>query len=225
VVLVTTVKALEAHGEGDLARGLGHLDRQLANVRRFGLTPVVAINVFGTDEQAKLERVEAHADKRGAKAARVTSFVDGAAGGEALADVVWEACAMDAPDKALHFLYALEESYGDKVHNIAQRIYGARDVAFTATAKRALARLDECAPGLPVCVAKTHLSFSDDPKAGGLAEGFVATVREVRPMLGAGFVTVLMGEIVTMPALPREPAAKRVRIDADGKIRGLMQGD
>jgi len=225
VVLVTTVKALEAHGEGDLARGLGHLDRQLANVRRFGLTPVVAVNVFGTDEEVKLKRVEAHADRRGAKAARVTSFVDGAAGGEALADVVWEACAMDEPDKAPHFLYALQESYGDKVHNIAQRIYGARDVAFTATAKRALARLDECAPGLPVCVAKTHLSFSDDPKAGGLAEGFVATVREVRPMLGAGFVTVLMGEIVTMPALPREPAAKRVRIDADGKIRGLMQGD
>jgi len=166
------------------------------------------------------------ADEGDVRAARVTSFVDGPAGGEALADAVWEACAMDEDEvKPPHFLYALEESYQDKVRNIAQRLYGARDVTFTASARRALERLEERAPGLPICVAKTHLSFSDDPKAGGLAEGFVPTVREVRPMLGAGFVTVLMGEIVTMPALPREPAAKRVRIDEDGKIRGLMQGD
>ncbi len=226
VVLVATVKALEAHGEGDLTRGLLHLDRQLANVRRFGLTPVIAINVFPTDEEAQLAELEAHAEKCDVRAARVTSFVDGAAGGEALADAVWETAAVDEEEvKPPHFLYALEESYDDKVRNIAQRIYGARDVTFTASARRALARLDERAPGLPICVAKTHLSFSDDPKAGGLAEGFVPTVREVRPMLGAGFVTVLMGEIVTMPALPREPAAKRVRIEEDGRIRGLMQGD
>lgn len=226
VVLVATAKALLAHGDGDLGRGLRHLDRQLTNVKRFGLSAVVAVNVFPGDEEHDLAHIEAHAEKAGVRSARVTGFADGATGGEALADAVWDVARVDEDEaRSPHFLYALEEDYRDKVRTVAQRLYGARDVTFTPSARRALIRLDETAPGLPVCIAKTHLSFSDDPKAGGLAEGFVPTVREVRPMLGAGFVTVLMGEIVTMPALPREPAAKRVRIEDSGRIRGLMQGD
>lgn len=227
VVLVATVRALASHGDGDLARGLAHLDRQLANVRRFGLPAVVAINVFAGDEEADLRAVEARCDELGAPAARITSFVDGGAGGVALAERLLDV--LDAGDAAPPrpcFLYPDVAPLDDKIRTVATRVYGAASVTFREAASR---RLDELAAAgyghLPICMAKTHLSFAGDPKAGGLAEGFDLEIRSVRLSAGAGFVVPLVGTIVTMPALPRDPAAKHVRVAADGTISGLMQGE
>jgi formate--tetrahydrofolate ligase len=227
VVLVATVRALAAHGEGDLQRGLAHLDRQLANVRAFGLPAVVAINVFANDDENDLRTLERACEEAGVPSARITSFADGGAGGEALAGRVLEV--LDAGDAAPPrpcFLYPDEMPLADKIRTLATRLYGAGSVTFREGAQRALEALTEAGHGrLPVCVAKTHLSFSGDPKGGGLAEGFDLEVRAVRLSAGAGFVVPLIGRIVTMPALPRDPAAKHVRVAPDGTISGLMQGE
>jgi len=226
VVLVATVQSLVAHGGGELTAGLRHLDRQLANVRRFRLRSVVALNVFPADSEHDLALVEAHCRAADVPVGRCRGFTRGGAGAEALADAV--GAVLDASDAAPPLpvaLYDREASYEDKLRAVATALYGAADLAFTPEAERRLRRADETHPGLPVCVAKTHLSFSDDPKAGGLAEGFVATVTDVEVLAGAGFVRASMGAIRTMPGLPREPAAARVRIEPDGRVRGLMQGD
>ena len=227
VVLVATVQALRAHGSGDMRAGLEHLDRQLANVAAFGLPAVLAINVFPDDTEPELRAVEAHAEALGVKAARVTAFREGGAGGEALAERLVElldATELDPPAPA--YLYAESDDLAAKLTAVARRLYGAADVRLTPEAERDLATLRRAGlDRLPVCVAKTHLSFSGDPKGGGLARGFTLTVRELRASAGAGFVVALAGDIVTMPALPREPAAKRVRVAADGSVTGLMQGD
>ncbi|MDZ7801949.1 MAG: formate--tetrahydrofolate ligase [Trueperaceae bacterium] len=227
VVLVATVRALAAHGDGDVARGLAHLDRQLANVRAFRLPVLVAINVFAGDAEADLQALERHCEAAGVPSARVTSFVDGGAGGEALAQQLMTL--LDATESCPaepHFVYADDEPLPEKLHALATRIYGAGAVTYTERAEHDLALLRAGGHDrLPVCVAKTHLSFSGDPKAGGLAEGFPLEVRGLRLSAGAGFVVALVGRIVTMPALPRDPAAKHVRVAPDGSIRGLMQGD
>ncbi len=225
VVLVATVRALASHGGGDLRAGLAHLDRQLANVRAFGLPALVAINVFADDAEADLELVERHAARHGAPAARVTAFSAGGAGGEELAarllDVL-EAVRTCPPAPA--YLYEQDDPLVAKLTAVARGVYGAADVSLSDAAERDLLRLERAGLGhLPVCVAKTHLSFSGDPKGGGLAEGFTLEVQELRASAGAGFVVALAGDIVTMPALPREPAALRVRVAADGSVSGLMQ--
>ena len=230
-VVVVTVRALVAHGGGErsddgeaLARGLAHLDRQLDNVRAFGLPAVVAINVFAGDPEPGLRTIEAHCARAGVAVARCTAFRDGGAGCESLAASVVELLAGSAPEP--RYLYALDAPYVDKVRAIALRLYGAADVAFTDDARADLERFVAAGfDALPVCVAKTHLSFSDDPEAGGLVRGFVPTVTAARLAAGAGYVTALMGNILTMPALPRDPAARHVRVDANGRVRGLMQGE
>jgi formate--tetrahydrofolate ligase len=227
VVLVATARALASHGEGDLARGLEHLDRQLASVRAFGLPVVVAVNVFAGDGEADLARIEAHCAERGVASARVTAFVDGGAGGEALAarvSAMLAASAGEPPEP--RYLYDLGDPAEHKLCTVARTLYGAGDVVFSERAEADLRAL--AAAGLdrlPVCVAKTHLSFSDDPKGGGLACGGTLTVKEIRPAAGAGFLVALMGKIMTMPGLPRDPAAKHVRVDAEGAVHGLMQGE
>lgn len=226
VVLVATVQALKAHGHGDLALGLAHLDRQLANIGAFGLPALVAINVFPTDTEAELGAVEGRANALGADAARVTSFVDGGAGGEGLARrlLALLAATETAPPRP-RFLYAEDDDLQAKLTAVARGVYGAAEVVLSESAVRDLAVLRAAGQAhLPVCIAKTHLSFSDDPKGDGLAEGFTLTVRELRASAGAGFIVALMGDIITMPALPRDPAAKRVRVADDGGVSGLMQG-
>lgn len=226
VVLVATVQALRAHGRGDLAAGLTHLDRQLANIGAFGLPALVAINVFPTDGPDELEAVEAHVHALGADTARVTSFVDGGEGGEELARrLLALLAATDAAPPRPRFLYAEDDDLLAKLTAVARSVYGAAEVVLSEAAERDLAVLRAADQAdLPVCIAKTHLSFSDDPKGGGLAEGFALTVRELRASAGAGFIVALMGDIITMPALPCEPAAKRVRVADDGSVSGLMQG-
>ena len=226
VVLVATASSLAIHGGGDLARGLDHLDRQVANVRRFGLEPVVAINVFPRDTNEELTLVKKRAARLGVASGRSTAFADGGEGAEGLARVVVEALEEnESAPPTPRPLYSLELSYEAKLRRLVRDLHGAADVQFTPKASRKLRRFDEEHPGLPICVAKTHLSFSDDPKAGGLATGFTSTITDADILAGAGFVRALMGSIRTMPGLPREPAAARVHVDVDGHVRGLMQGD
>lgn len=227
VVLVATVQALKAHGDGDLGRGLTHLDRQVANVKRFGLPVVVAVNVFAQDTEAELTEVKRHAAELGVRAERITSFADGGRGGEALAQQVMAAlAATDAAPPTPKFLYCEDDELLSKLCSVARGVYGAADVVLSPAAEQDLAALRTAGLAhLPVCVAKTHLSFSDDPRGNGLAAGFTLTVNELRASAGAGFIVALMGNIITMPALPREPAAKRVRVTADGSVYGLMQGE
>jgi formate--tetrahydrofolate ligase len=227
VVLVATLRALRSHGDGDLRRGLEHLDRQLANVRAFGLPPLVALNVFPDDTEDDLATVEAHAAAAGAPSGRSTAYVDGGNGATGLAERLLALLAeTDAAPPTPTFLYPEDAPIVDKLHAVASCIYGAADVALSDAAREQLAWLDGAGFGrLPVCIAKTHLSLSDDPKGGGLARGFTPTVHELRLSAGAGFVVARMGRIFTMPGLPREPAAKSVRLRPDGTVRGLMQGD
>lgn len=223
VVLVATVRALTFHGEGDLSRGLTHLDRQVANVRAFGLPVVVAVNVFQDDSEADLAATVGRAEALGAPVARFTAFADGGRGAETLAARVLETlAAADAEPAAPSYLYEQDAPFEEKIGTLGRRLYGAAEVVLSDAACRDLEIL--AAAGLaelPVCVAKTHLSFSDDPKAGGLASGMTLTVNRVRPAVGAGFLVALMGRVTTMPGLPREPAARRIRVNADGAITGL----
>jgi formate--tetrahydrofolate ligase len=227
VVLVATVRALRSHGDGDLERGLAHLDRQLANVAAFGLPAVVAINVFADDEENDLRAIEDRCRRLDAPAARITSFAEGGAGGEGLArELVRLLDATDGDASEPTFLYDADAPLDAKIAAVATRIYGAGEVTLAERAQADLEALRASGHDrLPVCIAKTHLSFSGDPKAGGLAEGFPLEIRRLRLSSGAGFVVALAGRIVTMPALPRDPAAKHVRVESDGTIRGLMQGE
>ncbi|MDA0700416.1 MAG: formate--tetrahydrofolate ligase [bacterium] len=227
VVLVATLRALRSHGGGDLTLGLEHLDRQLANVRAFGLPPLVALNVFPDDSEEDLRSVEAHVAASGAPSGRSTGYTHGGAGATELAERVLTLLeATDADPPTPRFLYREDEPVVDKLQAVARTIYGAADVQLSEAAQADLAWLRQAGfDRLPVCIAKTHLSLTDDPKGGGLARGFTPTVHELRLSAGAGFVVARMGRIFTMPGLPREPAAKSVRVRPDGSVRGLMQGD
>jgi formate--tetrahydrofolate ligase len=227
VVLVATLRALRSHGGGDLATGLEHLDRQLANVRAFGLPPLVALNVFPDDTEEDLARVEAHVAAAGARSGRSTAFTHGGTGATDLAEEVLALLEeTDAAPPTPTFLYGDDEPVVDKLQAVARTIYGAADVTLSDSAQADLDWLRSAGfDRLPVCIAKTHLSLTDDPKGGGLARGFGTTVHELRLSAGAGFVVARMGRIFTMPGLPREPAAKGIRVRPDGSVRGLMQGD
>lgn len=226
VVLVATVRALKSHGSGDLTLGLQHLARQLNNVSRFGLTPLVALNVFPDDSEVELAAIEAFAAEHGARAGRSSGFRDGGAGAERLAQLLVDQLAEAPSDPTPTFLYPEGAPIVEAIGSVAEKIYGAGSVRLSESAERDLAWLTSAGfAHLPVCIAKTHLSFSDDPKAGGLAEGFEMTVSELRLSAGAGFVVARMGNIFTMPGLPRTPSAVRMRVQEDGSVLGLMQGD
>ena len=238
LVLVATLRALKMHGgaavksssepnAAALERGLDHLDKHLETGAFFGLPVVVAINVFPTDTAEEVALVEAAAAKRGVRVARCDGFAQGGEGALDLANAVIDAVdATDAAPPPARYVYELDDAPREKIAKIARTIYGAKDVAFTPQAEQALKRATEIGgPTLPVCMAKTQLSLSDDPTRPGRPRDFTVTVREVRLSAGAGFVVPLTGEMMTMPGLPREPAALRVKLLPDGKIRGLMQND
>jgi formate--tetrahydrofolate ligase len=230
VVLVVTVRALARHGGAEhevtadaVARGLPHLDRQLEGVRAFGLTPVIALNVFAGDAEESLSLVERHAAARGHAAARVTAFDDGGQGATALATRVAEVLAA-GPVPAARALYAPHDPFVDKLRSVARALYGARDVVLSPAASRDLARFESWGFGaLPPCVAKTQLSLSDDPALAGVPGPFDLHVTSVRLSAGAGFLVALCGDVSAMPGLPREPAARRIHVGPDGHVRGLMQ--
>ena len=220
IVLVATVRAIKNHGDGELEKGLANLDHHLDAVRRFGVAPVVAINVFPDDTEEELALVAAHCASQGVASAPSRGYALGAEGGTQLAAVVREALTQTAPK----FLYETEASYREKVEAVAKNVYGASSVAIEPAAARTLSRLEKRGVRLPICVAKTPLSISDDAKLIGRPTGFEITVREARLSAGAGFVVLLTGDVMTMPGLPRVPSAQNVRV-IDGRVTGLMQNE
>ena len=230
-VLVATVRALKSHGgvaKADLNQpnleavkaGAANLVRHIDNLKNgFGLPVVVAINAFPTDtpeEQAYVEQVCA---EQGVPCVLSEVFAKGGEGGKALAEKVLEIM----EDRPIQFTYPLDMPLKDKVKAIAKKIYRADDVNFSAAASKTLAELTELGYGdLPVCIAKTQYSFSDNAKLLAAPTGFTMEVREVRLAAGAGFIVVICGNIMTMPGLPKKPAAVSIDVDADGKITGLF---
>ena len=230
-VLVATVRALKMHGGvarnalgpenlSALEAGLANLARHIANLRKFGLPVVVAINQFETDSSAELAFVEnAVAREFAVKTIVCDHWARGGAGAEGLAHVV--AALADSGEAEFRLLYPDEMSLWDKTRIIAQEIYGAADIAAEASVRAKFQELESAGWGrLPICVAKTQYSFSDDPSLIGAPSGHIPRIRDVRLRAGAGFVVVMMGDIQTMPGLPRTPAAERVRV-VNGEIDGL----
>ena len=232
VVIVATVRALKMHGgkaktdlgSEDLAaleRGLPNLLRHVSNIRDvYGLPSVVAINRFPTDTDAELALVVQKCAELGVKAVESNAWAQGGAGARALAEEVVQLC--EQPH-TFRFSYALDGSIEEKLEAIATRIYRADGVAFTPAAKKQIAQLTALGfGGLPVCVAKTQYSFSDNPALLGAPESFTVTVRNVKVSAGAGFLVALTGDIMTMPGLPKRPAAENIDVDETGKIIGLF---
>ena len=230
-VIVATVRALKMNGGvgkdalgvenlDALKRGAANLEKHIENIGKFGLPAVVAVNVFPTDTEAELVLLEEICARLGAKCVRSEVWAKGGAGGLALADAVTEALGKRAD---FHPVYDAKASIAEKIEAIAKEIYGAEGVDFTDTAKKQLAEME--ALGMtetPVCMAKTQYSLSDNPALLGRPAGFRITVRELRASCGAGFVVALTGNILTMPGLPKIPAAMSMDITEDGVITGLF---
>ncbi len=238
LVLVATLRALKMHGgapvktcgEPDAAaleRGIAHLEKHLETSAAYGLTPIVAINVFPNDTEAELAMVEKAATRLGARFARSEGFGKGGEGAVDLARVVAEVVdATDASPPAPRYVYELSDPPKEKITKIARTVYGAKDVAFTAAADKDLARAKALGGDeMPICMAKTQLSLTDDPGRPGRPRDFTITVREVRVSAGAGFLVPLTGDMMTMPGLPKVPASRGIKLMPDGKIKGLMQND
>ncbi len=231
VVIVATVRALKMHGgrkknelgQEDLAaleKGMTNLEKHIENVAMFGLPAVVAINRFPADTEAELALVEKKCNALGAPVALSEVWEKGGEGGLDLADRVIEACEKTSK---FAFLYEKDLAPKEKMDLIARRVYGADGVVFTDQAEKDLALVHELGKDdLLICMAKTQYSLSDDPALLGRPSGFKITVREVRLSAGAGFLVAVTGSIMTMPGLPKKPAALSIDIDADGRITGLF---
>ena len=229
-VLVATVRALKYNGgvpvkqlAGEnldaLAQGMANLERHVDNLRSYGVPVVVAINRFPTDTEAELALVRTRCDELGVRVVDSDVFAKGSDGGLELADAVVEMCEQPARFQPL---YRPEQGLRASIERIAREIYHAESVHYTSMAEGQLARLTEAGfGGLPVCIAKTQYSFSDDPQLLGAPQGFEIEVRELSVRAGAGFVVAFTGSIMTMPGLPRHPAAAGMDIAADGTIIGL----
>jgi formate--tetrahydrofolate ligase len=238
VVLVATVRALKAHSGrfkivagkalppellacnvGDVEAGSANLRKHIEIVRRHGVQPIVAVNVFNTDHPEELAAIERIAREAGAYGtAQSRHFGDGGRGAEQLAELV-----MSAPNGNFAPLYDLDQPLKAKIKAVATEVYGAADVEYTADADKQIARYEaQGYRNLPICMAKSHLSISHDPALKGAPSGFTLPIREVRLSAGAGFVTPLCGDMRTMPGLPEHPAGEGVDVDDEGRIVGLF---
>ena len=233
VVLVATVRALKSHGgvtKPDLnkpnveavRKGAANLERHIDNIKNgFGLPVCVAINAFPTDTPEEMAVIEEVCAKAGVKCALSEVFAKGGEGGKALAETVLSI--MPEAPQPIQYTYDLGASLPEKIEAVAKKIYRADGVTYTPAAKKMLDDLAAMGYGeLPVCIAKTQYSFSDNAKLTGAPTGFKMNVREVRLSAGAGFVVVICGSIMTMPGLPKHPAAMDIDVDADGRITGLF---
>ncbi len=232
VVLVATVRALKYNGGvpkdqlseenlDALRAGLCNLGAHLSNLKKFGLPVVVAVNRFHTDTDAELRLLTEYCEAEGSPVALAEVFAKGGEGGVALAKKVVEIC--DSGKADFHTLYDEKLPLKEKMDILAREIYGADEVIYTAAAEKALKKIQSMGmEQLPVCVAKTQYSLSDDPTLLGRPTGFAITVRDIRVSAGAGFLVVLTGDIMTMPGLPKQPAALSIDIAPDGKITGLF---
>ncbi len=233
VVVVVTARAVRSHG-GDpelkatgaelrraIELGMVNVDRHVANVRRFGFEPVIALNVFDRDTEDELSALESCCAARTYAVARSDGFARGGEGTVGLAELVEAAAARATP--APRFLYPSDAPAADKIRAIATELYGAKDVAFGEQATKAIARFEAAGHGgLPVCMAKTPLSFSDDPTAGGDPPPFTLHVRDVALRAGAGYLLALTGEVQTLPGLPRIPSATSIDFSDEGEIVGVQ---
>ena len=233
IVLVATVRALKYNGgvpKAELAtenlealkKGAVNLEAHIDNLRKFGLPVVVAINRFGTDTEAELSYVEEICKAKGADFSLSEVFAKGGEGGIDLANKVVAAC---EKEKSFKFTYEDELSIKEKIEAVAKNIYGAGEVKYDASALKNIAEIEALDPKystFPICVAKTQYSLSDDASKLGRPEGFTLTVREVKLSAGAEFIVVLTGAIMTMPGLPKAPAAFNIDVDDDGNITGLF---
>ena len=231
VVLVATIRALKMHGgrakneltasdPAAVKRGLPNLLRHISNLQKYGLPVIVAINKFPTDTKEEMDIVEEACRTAGVRVAESDVFVSGGEGGIDLAKGL-----LETMDEGAHFspLYQDDLPLKEKIETVAREIYGAASVQYDAAAEKELAHIEEMGfSHMPVCMAKTQMSFSDDPTKMGAPEGFTLHVREARVSAGAGFVVVLTGKIMTMPGLPKKPAAENIDVDADGNITGLF---
>ena len=233
VVIVATVRALKMHGGSAktelgnenleaLEKGIPNLLRHVSNIKNvYKLPSVVAVNRFPTDTDAEIELIINKCKELGVNVVLSTVWADGGKGGEELAREVVRLCEEEKGD--FTFAYEDEGSIESKIESVVKKVYGGDDVTYLPTAKKQIAQLtalgfDKC----PVCIAKTQYSFSDDPTKLGAPDGFTVTVKNVKVSAGAGFVVVLTGDIMTMPGLPKVPAAERIDVDDSGKISGLF---
>ena len=232
IVLVATVRALKYNGGvpktelntpdmGALERGICNLDVHLDNMKKFGVPVVVAINAFPTDTAEEMEFIRKHCAERGVRVALSEVFAKGGEGGEELAREVLTV--LDEGKADFHMLYEDELPLEEKIRRIAKEIYGADGVTFAPAAHKELANITDMGYGsLPVCIAKTQYSLSDDASLLGRPSQFVVSVRSARLAAGAGFVVVETGAVMTMPGLPKVPAAEKIDVDNAGVITGLF---
>ena len=232
VVIVATVRALKMHGGKAktelntedleaLGKGLPNLLRHVSNIKNvYGLPAVVAVNRFPTDTDAEIDLVIEKCKELGVNTVLSTVWAEGGKGGMALAEEVVRLC---EEENNFTFSYETELSIEEKIEAIAKKVYGGDGISVLPAAKKQIDRLTELGYGnLPICIAKTQYSFSDDPTKLGAPEGFKITVKNVRISAGAGFIVVLTGDIMTMPGLPKIPAAEKIDVDENGKITGLF---
>lgn len=231
IVIVATCRALKYNGGvpktevsnenlDALKKGIVNLGVHIENMRKYNVPVVVAINQFGTDTQEELKYIEDYCKEKGADFALSNVFAKGGEGGIELAQRVVEAC-----EKPSDFapVYSLDLSLKEKIEKIAKTVYGANGVSYTTAAEKAIAEVSRLgADSLPVCIAKTQYSLSDDPSLLGAPKDFNITVKNVSLSNGAGFVVVYTGDIMTMPGLPKQPAAHNIDVDCNGKITGLF---
>lgn len=231
-VIVATVRALKMHGGVPktelktpnveaVKKGLVNLEKHIENVKKFGVPCVVAINIFAQDTAEELEAVREHCAKHGVNVALSDVFAKGGEGG---IDLAKEVIALaDSGESKFAPIYPLDMSLKGKIETIAKEIYGANGVNYTKEADKALKEFEELGYGnLPICMAKTQYSFSDDPALLGRPSGFKITIRNCRIAAGAGFIVVLTGDVMTMPGLPKVPAAEKIDVTDDGVISGLF---
>ena len=231
VVVVTTIRALKMHGglpKSDLAKenvdallnGIPNLEKHLDSIRQFGIEPVVALNRFITDTESEINCILNWAMENGVKIARTNVWEQGGLGGIELAKQVLSI--LEEP-QSFHYLYDVTDSIEQKIQTIVQKVYGGDGVQFTEKAKKQMEQIQAFGwDVLPICMAKTQYSLTDNEKLLGRPEGFTVTVREIIPKLGAGFLVCLTGEIMTMPGLPKQPAALKMDVSKDGHALGLF---
>ncbi|MBD8004881.1 formate--tetrahydrofolate ligase [Bacillus norwichensis] len=232
VVIVATIRALKMHGgvpknelshENVMAleKGLENLKKHTETIAKFGLPFVVAINKFAADTDSEVSLLEKWCDKHDIPVALTEVWEKGGAGGIHLAEKVLHEIEFDK--QQFNYLYDLSDSLEDKIKTIVQQVYGGKDVEFSVVASKQLKEFEELGWGnLPVCMAKTQYSLSDDPSKLGRPKDFIIHVRELKPKLGAGFIIALTGEMMTMPGLPKEPAANHMDVDEKGRAIGLF---
>ena len=233
VVVVATIRALKMHGGvlkenlkeenvDALLKGICNLEKHIENVKKYNLPLVVAINKFYTDTEAEIKALEDWAKKNNITISLSEVFSKGSLGGIDLAEKIVKKIDEEDGAKTFKPIYDLEDSIKDKITKICKEIYGAENVEFLQAAKNQMARFKKNGwDKLPICMAKTQYSFSDNPKLLGRPEGFTITIRELKPSIGAGFIVALTGDIMTMPGLPKEPAANKMDV-IDGKTVGLF---